>query len=85
MINQLVGMGVAYIYWLHQAPPAQDWQHKLESYLKLWLKGCGNFHKFPSVIREQRAGRDELALHATLMWDEPQFIPVMQKIAPRQG
>lgn len=78
-VRRLLKMGVPYFYWLHREPSEQNcscWS-ELGSRLKSWLSSGKTLGAFPGAIRWQRAGKEEFAYFATLMWDDPQADPFM--------
>jgi hypothetical protein len=81
-MKQLVKIGVPYLYWL-QREPDRDWTSELDQQLGHWLGECKSLGEFPAILTGKRAG-DELASHAALLWDDPNFVPIFRKISPNQ-
>ena len=85
VITRLVAtMGVPYLCWLQDAPE-QDWIKKFDKRLKLWLRGGAELRDFPATLKDKRAAGDRLASFAGLLWDDPRFVPLTAKRAPKPG
>jgi len=73
---KLLHLGVPYLYWLHQAPPSENWD-QIKPRLAAWLKYLETLDQFPGTFMKQRIRGEELATQATLLWDDPQFHPFL--------
>jgi len=73
LMGKLMRKGVPYMYWLHSEPSGGALA-KVGEVLTAWLKELRTLDEFPETFTSQRNDND-FALHASLLWDDPQFNP----------
>lgn len=77
LLLKLLRLGVPYLYWLHDGPIDDATWTDIEATMRGWLGGVQSLDRFPVALTQGRIAGDRLAADATLLWDDPEFVPFL--------
>jgi hypothetical protein len=76
-LTRCLKLGVPYLYWSHTQPPTEaDW-NTLETDLQALVRGVKRLGELPESFTVQRSSGDLYSADATLLWDDPDFVPML--------
>ena len=70
LLGRLLDLGAPYVCLPHVLPAGAGWP-AFEKDLKSLSKGLPTIDRFPDKFRAERLRGSELALHASILWDDP--------------
>ncbi|SDX38232.1 VMAP-C domain-containing protein [Thiocapsa roseopersicina] len=74
ILMRLLNSGVAFASWSHQPPPGDDWE-EVAACLTHCMCASETLDRFPYQLTRRRMEGNAAASQATLLWDDPDFIP----------
>ena len=72
-------LGVPYLYWSHTQPPTEEDWNTLETDLQTLVRGVRRLGELPDSFTVQRSSGDLYSADATLLWDDPDFVPLTRR------
>jgi hypothetical protein len=74
IVQRLLDLGAPYLYLPHAPPEGADW-NAIERSLTDILTEIPSLEFFPAAFMDERIRGGDIALKATILWDDPVFRP----------